>query len=95
MDEEKLDAIREFLLEHSGDMPVRFELLRRGQFRARLVPPPALTVDPGAATREGLKPLLGKGWCEFEFDSSFRNGNFDPRRPPSPPSNGNSAELVN
>ena len=44
MDEERLEAIREYLLEHPGEMPVRFELLRRGRFRARLVPPPALTV---------------------------------------------------
>jgi DNA polymerase-3 subunit alpha len=73
-DEAALEQIREFLLEHPGDMPVRFELMRRGHFRARLVPPPALTVNPGAETREGLAPLLGKGWCEFEFDSSARNG---------------------
>jgi DNA polymerase-3 subunit alpha len=95
VNEEGLEAIREYLLEHSGDLPVRFELLRRGQFRARLVPPPALTVDPGVATREGLKPLLGSGWCEFEFDSSRRNGTTNSSRPPASPSNGNSAELVN
>jgi DNA polymerase-3 subunit alpha len=95
MDEERLEAIREYLLEHPGDMPVRFELLRRGRFRARLVPPPALTVDPRAATREGLKELLDGGWCEYEFDSKARNGNGKATRPPSPPPNGNSAELVN
>jgi DNA polymerase-3 subunit alpha len=95
VNEEGLEAIREYLLEHSGDLPVRFELLRRGQFRARLVPPPALTVDPGVATREGLKPLLGSGWCEFEFDSSRRNGTANSSRPPASPTNGNSAELVN
>jgi hypothetical protein len=95
MDEERLEAIREYLLEHSGELPVRFELLRRGRFRARLVPPPALTVDPHAATREGLKELLGGGWCEYEFDSKARNGNGKAVRPPSPAANGNSAELVN
>jgi DNA polymerase-3 subunit alpha len=95
VDEERLEAIREYLLEHPGDMPVRFELLRRGKFRARLVPPPALTVDPRAATREGLKELLKGGWCEYEFDSKARNGNGKSTRPPSPPANGNSAELVN
>jgi DNA polymerase-3 subunit alpha len=95
MDEERLEAIREYLLEHPGDMPVRFELLRRGRFRARLVPPPALTVDPRAATREGLKELLDGGWCEYEFDSKSRNGNGKSVRPPSPTPNGDSAELVN
>ena len=95
MDEERLDEVREFLLGHPGDMPVRFELLRRGRFRARLVPPPALTVDPGAATREGLKPLLGNGWCEFEFDSSVRNGNQGARRPPEVGDERDGAELVN
>jgi DNA polymerase-3 subunit alpha len=95
MDEERLEAIREYLLEHSGEMPVRFELLRRGRFRARLVPPPALTVDPQAATRKGLKQLLGRGWCEYEFDSKARNGNGKRVRPPSPNANGDSAELVN
>jgi DNA polymerase-3 subunit alpha len=73
-DEEALEQIKEYLLEHPGELPVRFELLRRGRFRARLVPPPALTVDAGPETREGLTLLLGNGWCEFEFDSSARNG---------------------
>ncbi len=75
MDEDRLEAVREYLLEHSGNMPVRFELLRRGHFRARLVPPPALTVDPQAGTRAGLRQLLGRGWCEYEFDAKARNGN--------------------
>jgi hypothetical protein len=95
MDEERLEAIREYLLEHPGEMPVRFELLRRGKFRARLVPPPALTVNPQAATRDGLKGLLNGGWCEYEFDSKARNGNGKTTRPPSSPPNGDSAELVN
>jgi DNA polymerase-3 subunit alpha len=95
MDEERLEAVREYLLEHPGDMPVRFELLRRGRFRARLVPPPALTVDSQAATREGLKELLDGGWCEYEFDSKARNGNGKAARPPSPPADSDSAELVN
>ena len=95
MDEERLETIREYLLEHPGEMPVRFELLRRGRFRARLVPPPALTVDPRAATRDGLKELLNGGWCEYEFDSKARNGNGKSVRPPSPAPNGDSAELVN
>jgi DNA polymerase-3 subunit alpha len=85
IDEERFEAIREFLLEHPGDMPVRFELRRRGVFRARLVPPPALTVDPGQETREGLVPLLGGGWCEFEFDTERRNGKAGVSEPPPAP----------
>ena len=41
MDEERLDAIREYLLAHPGDMPVRFELRRRGR----------VSGPPGAASR--------------------------------------------
>ncbi len=95
IDEERLEAIREYLLEHPGDMPVRFELLRPGRFRARLVPPPALTVDPKTATREGLKRLLGSGWCEYEFDAKARNGNGKTVRPPGSHPDADSAELVN
>ena len=94
MDEERLDAIREYLLGHPGDMPVRFELRRRGHFRARLVPPPALTVEPGTAAREGLKKLLGSGWCEYEFDSKARNGSAKTAPPPRT-SEGDSVEMVN
>jgi DNA polymerase-3 subunit alpha len=94
INDERLEAIREYLLEHPGELPVRFELLRRGQFRARLVPPPALTVDPGTGAREGLKALLGSGWCEFEFDTKRRNGTGAASPPPTSPE-GDSAELVN
>jgi DNA polymerase-3 subunit alpha len=93
VDEDRLDAIREYLLENPGELPVRFELLRRGSFRARLVPPPALTVDPGTAAKKGLKELLAGGWCEYEFDTLTRNGT--PRQPPEPEPPGEPAELVN
>jgi len=69
-----LEQLKEFLLEHPGELPVRFELRRKGRFRARLVPPPALTVDASVDTRRGLEPLLPGGWCEFEFDTTTRNG---------------------
>ena len=84
VDEASLEAVREHLLEHPGEMPVRFELRRRGRFRARLVPPPALTVDPGQATRDGLVELLAGGWCEFEFDTEERNGRSKPAPVPAP-----------
>jgi len=74
VDEVAFEAIREYLLEHSGEMPVRFELRRSGRFRARLVPPPALSVDPSQETRDGLTRLLAGGRCEFEFDTAVRNG---------------------
>ena len=95
MTEEAFEAIREYLLEHPGDMPVRFELRRRGHFRARLVPPPALTVDPSEETRDGLEPLLVGGRCEFEFDTAKRNGKAADAPPPpdSPPEE--EAGLVN
>jgi DNA polymerase-3 subunit alpha len=95
MDEAGFEAIREYVLEHPGDMPVRFELRRRGGFRARLVPPPALSVDPSPETRDGLVPLLGGGWCEFEFDTAERNGrSVDPPPPTAQPAEDESG-LVN
>jgi DNA polymerase-3 subunit alpha len=78
VDEERLEELREYLLEHPGDLPVRFELVRRGRFRARLVPPPALTVDGSPETRAGLEALAGGLHCEFEFDVSARNGGSRP-----------------
>jgi len=71
-DEASLEELREFLLDHPGDLSVRFELVRRGRFRARLVPPPALTVDGSQETRDALQERLGSGWCEFEYDTPIR-----------------------
>ncbi len=56
MDETAFESIREYLLEHPGEMPVRFELRRRGRFRARLVPPPALSVEATQEMQDGLIP---------------------------------------
>ncbi|MGD8441500.1 MAG: DNA polymerase III subunit alpha, partial [Holophagae bacterium] len=97
LDEDRFEAIREHLLEHPGDLPVRFELRRRGVFRARLVPPPALSVDPGQETRDGLTPLLGGGWCEFEFDTARRNGQAmqSDQRPAPRPSADEETGIVN
>ena len=47
------------------------------------MPPPALAVDGCSETRAGLAPLLGRGWCEFEFDTDRRNGG--PGKPDAPP----------
>ncbi len=80
MDEERLVELRELLLEHPGELPVRFELVRRGAFRARLVPPPALRVEPSEELRAALEALLGRGRFEFEFEAHPANG----RRPPVP-----------
>ncbi len=61
------------------------ELRRLGRFRARLVPPAALSVDASQETRDGLIPLLAGGRCEFEFDTSKRNGKAADTQPPPPP----------
>jgi hypothetical protein len=98
LEETALERIKEYLLDHPGDLPVRFELLRRGDFRMRLIPPPALTVDGAPQTREGLEALLGRGWCEFEFETRTRNG-VAPDLAPTPSSRpgvlGDPAEIVN
>jgi len=68
-DRERLEDLREYLLEHSGGMPVRLELRRRGEFRAILVPPPALSVDPAPEVRREIRKLLGPGGrTEFEHE---------------------------
>ncbi len=93
VDDARLEGLREYLLDHPGDLPVRFELVRSGRFRARLVPPPALAVDGSRQTRDGLKALIGSGWSEFEFDSSIRNGSSKP--PPPAEADAESADVVN
>jgi DNA polymerase-3 subunit alpha len=84
-DEASLEELREFLLDHPGDLAVRFELLRRGRFRARLVPPPALAVDASQETLDALHERLGSGWYEFEYDTPIRNGGSRSRPEPVPP----------
>ncbi len=74
VDEGMLEQLRELLLAHPGELPVRFELVRRGRFRARLVPPVALTVDPSPELRSRLNDRLGGGRFEFEFDEHPANG---------------------
>jgi DNA polymerase-3 subunit alpha len=95
VDEDALEAIREYLLDHAGDMPVRFELRRRGRFRARLVPPPALSIDPSAEIRDGLGPLLAGGWSEFEFDTAQRNGKGEAALQPTGAASDEETGIVN
>lgn len=93
---ERIEELREFLLAHPGELPVRFELVRGGKFRARLVPPVALTVAPTPDLRAGLNERLGAGRSEFEFSENPANGKAKRTRTatngaPKPPA----AELVN
>ncbi len=74
VDEESLDELREFLLAHGGETPVRLELRRRGEFRVRVNPPPALAVDPHPEMRRELRQRLGPGWCELVFERNGGNG---------------------
>jgi DNA polymerase-3 subunit alpha len=97
-DREGFGDIREFLLEHPGDLSVRIELRRRGRFVARLVPPPALTVAVDGEMRRELESLLDGGWCEFEFiDGAVApsgNGGVAPR-PPRELDEPSRADIVN
>ncbi len=65
--EERLRELRELLLEHGGSIPVRFELVRRGRFRATLVPPAPLAVEPSEALIRALRERLGPGRVELEL----------------------------
>jgi DNA polymerase-3 subunit alpha len=97
LDEQWLEDLREFLLEHSGDLPLRFELQRKGRFKARMVPPPPLTIDPSPEVRRELRARLSPGWCEFEFSNAL-NGKQNGGQLGSPPPNevgGDGTGLVN
>jgi len=67
VDEEMLGQLKEFVLENAGELAVRFVLVRKGEFRALLIPPPPLCINPSPEVRSKLTPLLRKGWFEFEF----------------------------
>ncbi len=67
-DEARLRALRELLLEHGGPVPVRFELVRRGRFRATLVPPAPLSVEPSDEFLQRLRERLGPGRVELELE---------------------------
>ena len=63
-------------------MPIRFVARRRGVFRARLVPPPALAIDPSPEVRAEIKARLKGAWTEFEFGPTAANGNVSWAAPP-------------
>ncbi|RLE32890.1 MAG: DNA polymerase III subunit alpha, partial [Acidobacteria bacterium] len=67
VDESSLGELRELLLANSGNTPVRFELVRKGAFRARFVPPPALAVDPTEVLRTEVEQLVKGSQTELEF----------------------------
>ena len=67
VEESSLVELREYLLAHSGQLPVRFELIRPECFRAVLVPPPALTVGLDEAFLQGLEEQLGSGRAQLVF----------------------------
>jgi DNA polymerase-3 subunit alpha len=64
---ERLEELREALLAHAGPTPVRLELVRRGEYRARVVPPAVVSVDPGPAVRRAVAEAFPGSWCEFEY----------------------------
>jgi DNA polymerase-3 subunit alpha len=74
VDEGRVEEIRELLMAHPGDMPVRFDLVRKGDFRARLVPPPALSVNASGDLRPEVEKLLEGGWTELEFEDRPKQG---------------------
>jgi DNA polymerase III subunit alpha len=69
-DEETLENLRELLLDNPGQLPVRFELVRRGTFRARLVPPPALSVEPSPELRAAVAELLPRASYQLELNNA-------------------------
>jgi len=78
VDEPLLEQLRELLLAHSGRLGVRFELVRKGIFRARMWAPPVLCVDPSPKLRASLDRLLGEGRVELEFTTRPANGEHGP-----------------
>lgn len=77
-DEPCLRELRELLLAHSGSIPVRFELVRKGAFRARFVPPPVLTVDPTETLRTEVEHLVKGSRTQLEFSGFDKPGSVVP-----------------
>jgi len=67
LNEELLSDLRELLLTHSGDTAVRLDLLKPGGFRARLTPPPALSVEATPELRNMIEELIPGARTHFEY----------------------------
>jgi DNA polymerase-3 subunit alpha len=78
VNESVLGDLRELLLAHSGKIPVRFDLVRKGVFSARFVPPAALTVDPTQALRAEIEGLIKGTGTELEFSGFGKPGDVVP-----------------
>ncbi len=94
VDASKFEELRELLLTHRGELPVRFELVRPGAFRARVVPPVALTVEPSPQLRSALDALLGGGHVELEFGPHPANGTAKQARRAYRPGNASHGSQV-
>ncbi len=75
VNEALLEQLRDYLLDHNGTTPVVFRLRRRGNFTARLLPPPALTIKPSPEFCQSLANIIGEGRWEFEFKTQTSNNN--------------------
>ena len=67
VDEESLEGLREMLLARSGPTPVRFDLVRRGVFRAAFVPPSVLCVEVTEGLRTEIESLVPGSSTGLEF----------------------------
>jgi len=70
VDQESLEELRELLLDHPGDLPVRFELVRPGRHRVLVAPPAVLTVEAGQEFLAEVGRLVGGGRVELVFNGS-------------------------
>jgi len=96
VDEARFEELKELLLRYPGELPVRFELVRPGKFRARVVPPVALTVAPSAELQAELAARLGGGRTELEFRAHPANGKAKRPRPAAGgPAGSTATELIN
>ncbi len=78
VDEGVLGELRELLLANTGKTPVRFELVRKGAFRVRFVPPPALTIEPTEGLRAEVENLIKGAVTQLEFSGFDKPGDVVP-----------------
>jgi hypothetical protein len=84
--EPMVEELREYVLGHGGDLPVRLVLLRRGAFTALLEAPLPHGIEATAEVRAALKRIIGRGWSEFDFgrNGGQPRGRDADRQDPSP-----------